>query len=84
MKGIENMVEDHPSFAGQVFAGLDEDFRRLVFGCAKNTVFEAGQYLFHEGDPANQFYLLRHGKVALQVTSPGRGALTFQTLGRVK
>ena len=75
METIENIVSDHP-----FFAGLDEGFRRLVSGCAKNVVFEAGQYLFHEGDPANQFYLLRHGKVALQVTSPGRGAITFQTL----
>ena len=43
--------------------------------------FEAGQYLFHEGEPADQFYLVRHGRVALQLTAPGRGAVTFQTLG---
>jgi CRP-like cAMP-binding protein len=43
--------------------------------------FEAGQYLFREGDPADQFYLLRQGRVALELTAPGRGAVTFQTLG---
>jgi len=52
-----------------------------VAGCAKNAHFAAGQYLFHEGEGAAQFYLLRQGRVALQITSPGRGAVTFQTLG---
>jgi CRP-like cAMP-binding protein len=52
----------------------------LVCGCAKNVRFEAGQYLFHEGEPADWFYLLRHGRVALQLTVPGRGAVTFQTI----
>ena len=50
-------------------------------GCAKNVRFEAGQYLFREGEPADEFYLLRHGRVALEITAPGRGAVTFQTVG---
>lgn len=76
VKGIDRIVAEHP-----FFAGLDEGFCRLVCGCAKNALFEAGQYLFHEGDPADQFYLIRHGRVSLQIVSPGRGAMTFQTLG---
>jgi CRP-like cAMP-binding protein len=76
MEGLERIVREH-SF----FAGLDEGFLKLVCGCAKNTRCEAGQYLFHEGEPADQFYLLRHGRVALQLSAPGRGAVTFQTLG---
>ena len=42
--------------------------------------FEAGQYLFHEGEAADQLYLLRHGRVALEIAIPGQGALTFQTV----
>ncbi len=41
--------------------------------------FEAGQYLFHEGEDADQLYLLRHGGVALELAVPGRGAVTIQT-----
>jgi CRP-like cAMP-binding protein len=74
--GLERIVREHP-----FFAGLDEGFCKLVCGCAKNVRFEAGQYLFREGEPADQFYLLRHGRVALQITAPGRGALTFLTVG---
>jgi CRP/FNR family cyclic AMP-dependent transcriptional regulator len=75
MEGLERIVREHP-----FFAGLQETFLSLVCGCAKNVVFEAGQYLFHEGESADWFYLLRHGRVALQVTAPGRGAVTFQTM----
>ncbi|MDX3966866.1 MAG: cyclic nucleotide-binding domain-containing protein [Bradyrhizobium sp.] len=76
MEGLERIVREH-----RFFAGLDDAFCKLVCGCAKNVRFEAGQYLFHEGEPADRFYLLRHGRVALEVTTPGRGAVRFQTVG---
>jgi len=75
-EGLERIIREH-----RFFAGLDDTFCKLVCGCAKNVRFEAGQYLFHEGEPADQFYLLRHGRVALEVTTPARGAVTFQTVG---
>jgi len=75
MEGLERFVREHP-----FFAGLEEGFLGLVCGCAKNVVFQAGDYLFHEGAPADQFYLLRHGRVGLEITVPGRSAVTFQTL----
>lgn len=75
MEGLERIIKEHP-----FFAGLEDKFCQLICGCAKNVRFESGQYLFHEGDPADQFYLLRHGRVALELTAPGRGAVMFQTL----
>lgn len=74
-KSLERIIREHP-----FFSGLDEAFIQLVCGCAKNVRFEAGQYLFHEGGAADQLFLVRHGRVALEVDAPGRGALTFQTL----
>jgi CRP/FNR family cyclic AMP-dependent transcriptional regulator len=76
MEGLERIVREHP-----FFAGLEDGFCKLISGCAKNVRFEAGQYLFHEGAAADEFYLLRHGRAALQLTAPGRGVVTFQTLG---
>ncbi|MFN3983830.1 MAG: cyclic nucleotide-binding domain-containing protein, partial [Caldilinea sp.] len=76
MEGLERIIKEHP-----FFAGLNEGFCQLICGCAKNARFEAGQYLFREGEPANEFYLLRDGRVALQLQDPARGAVTFQTLG---
>lgn len=75
MEGLERIIKEHP-----FFSGLGEDFCSLVCGCAKNVRFEAGQYLFREGEPADQFYLIRHGRIALELTAPGRGAITIQTL----
>ena len=44
--------------------------------------FNAGQYLFHEGEPATEFFLIRHGKVALEIAAPGqRRHRLSQTVG---
>jgi CRP/FNR family cyclic AMP-dependent transcriptional regulator len=75
MEGLQRIIKEYP-----FFAGMQDVFRELVCGCAKNTHFGAGQYLFHEGEPADWFYLIRHGRVAFQLTAPGRGAMTFQTV----
>jgi CRP/FNR family transcriptional regulator, cyclic AMP receptor protein len=76
MEGLERILAEQP-----IFSGLGGSFTALVSGCAKNVRFEAGQYLFHEGQPADEFYLLRHGRVALQLAAPGRGNVTFLTVG---
>lgn len=76
IEGLERIVKEHP-----FFAGIEEGFCKLLCGCAKNVRFEAGQYLFHESDPANEFYLIRHGRVSLELHAPERGPVTFQTLG---
>ena len=75
MEGLDGIIREHP-----FFAGLDERFVELICGCAKNVRLEAGQVLFRGGDAADEFYLLRHGRVALEIVAPGRGELTFQTL----
>jgi CRP/FNR family transcriptional regulator, cyclic AMP receptor protein len=76
MENLERILSAHP-----FFAGLDSSFIALACGCAKNARFEAGTFIFHEGEAADAFYLLREGRVALQISAPGRGASTFLTLG---
>lgn len=76
MEGLERILQEH-----RFFSGLGDAFSSLVCGCAKNVRFEAGEYLFREGESADQFYLIRHGRVALELSAPGRGAITIQTLG---
>jgi len=74
IEGMEKIVREH-----RFFADLDDDMIKLIAGCARNVVFKAGQYLFHTGEPADEFYLIRQGQVALDVVAPGRSAITFQT-----
>lgn len=75
MEGLERIIREHP-----FFAGLSEAFVKLISGCAKNVRFEEGQYLFHQGEFANEFFVVRAGRVALQVNAPQR-RVTIQTVG---
>jgi CRP-like cAMP-binding protein len=74
MRGLEEIVEAHP-----FFAGLAPEHVRLIAGCARNRVFNAGQYLFHEHEAANEFFVIRHGRVALEIAAPGRTPIVFST-----
>jgi CRP-like cAMP-binding protein len=70
-----------PSLASQpFFAGLAEPHLALLTGCASNVVFDAGELVFREGQPADRFYLLRHGRVGLEIFPPAGGPLTIETL----
>jgi CRP/FNR family transcriptional regulator, cyclic AMP receptor protein len=75
MKTLESVLIKHP-----FFENLDEPYLNLVTGCAANVKFEAGQYIYRHGEEANQFYILRQGKVALEVCPPGKTPVTVQTV----
>ena len=75
MYGLEKPIKEH-----RFFADLEPSYCEMIAGCGKNVRFEAGQYLFHEGESADQFFLIRHGRVAFEVTVPGRGAMRFLTI----
>ncbi len=76
LQTLEPLIAEHPFFRGL----LPEDVQ-LLTGCASNVVFKAGDTICREGDPANQFFVVRQGKVALEVHSPERGAVVLQTIG---
>jgi len=73
---LESIVNEHP-----FFKGLDEQYIKLVAGCAKNVRFSEGEIMFREGDPADQFYFIREGLVAVELLIPQRGYTTLQTVG---
>lgn len=72
MKTLEDLLGEHP-----FFEGLDPQHIHLIAGCASNVVFEEGEQIFKEGDDANYFYVVRHGRVALDVFVPRRGPVTI-------
>ncbi|MEJ2409183.1 MAG: cyclic nucleotide-binding domain-containing protein [Novosphingobium sp.] len=63
------------------FADFPPEFAALLAGCASNCHFKAGEYIIHEGDPADRFYLVRQGKVALEIAAPARAPVVITTLG---
>ncbi|MBV9095888.1 MAG: cyclic nucleotide-binding domain-containing protein, partial [Streptosporangiaceae bacterium] len=62
------------------FAGLGVDAMELIAGCASNVHFHDGDYIFREGEGANRFYVIRRGRVALEIRSPGQGPLLIDTV----
>lgn len=66
--------------AQSVLAGLEPADIELIAGCARNQYFAAGTFLAREDTPANQFFVVREGKVALEMHSP-TGPLLIETLG---
>lgn len=64
-----------------LFDGLSMRHLEVVTGCGRFERFPAGFMVFREGQPADRFYVLREGSIALEVASPERGPLVIQTLG---
>jgi CRP/FNR family transcriptional regulator, cyclic AMP receptor protein len=75
MKTLDQVVLE-----SAVFAGLDDVYAEHLAGCSQTVGFDAGETLFREGEPADVFYVLRRGRVALELYVPGRGALTIETI----
>ena len=76
MEGLEKILLRHP-----FFSGLEAELSTVISGCARNLRFEAGKYLFHEGEPADEFYLIREGSVALEISLTGPIACRFPHSG---
>lgn len=64
-----------------VFRGMQPRHLTLIAGCGRNLPAASGAYLLRTGEPADTFFLIRHGMVALELHAPGRGAATVETLG---
>lgn len=75
MKAIDALLADVPALAG-----IDPAQLELISGCGQNRVVPAGEYLMREGDRADDFYVIRRGRAAIEVHSPTRGALPIETL----
>ncbi len=76
MDTLERIIAEHP-----FFAGLEPYYINLLTGCAANVRFDSGTYIFKEGEEANEFYLIRAGKVALEIFPPQRKPIMLATLG---
>jgi CRP-like cAMP-binding protein len=75
METLERILAEHP-----FFQGLATNYLQLMVGCASNVRFNAGDYLFHEGEDAQKFYLLREGKVVLELPVTKHEPVSIQRL----
>jgi len=76
METLESILALHP-----FFEGFDKHYLGLIAGCAANVRFEADQFLFRDGEEANHFFIIRQGRVALEIFAPGHGPVAVDTYG---
>lgn len=72
---ISDLLAAQPLFCDLPRPDLD-----LFAGCGRNQVYPAGTYLAREGDPADSLFVLRRGKVGIELHTAG-GPLLIETLG---
>ena len=75
MRTLDELIAASP-----VFAGLSAGDLTLVAGCGSNVGFEADELIAGDGDPADSFYLVRQGRVALEMHTPTQAGLIIETL----
>src|SRR5262249_8333411 len=76
----ENSLEAHIA-AHPFLKGLSQRHLRTLVDAAMQSHFAEGELIFREGDPANRFYLIQQGKVALESSVTDRGQVLIQTIG---
>lgn len=76
MTPLELSLSRHP-----FFQQFDADHLASLAACANTAVFDAGAFLFREGEPASAFFAVQSGRVAIARVTPHEGPVTIQTLG---
>ena len=76
MKSLEVQIAEHP-----FLKGMNVPHLKTLAASAMQSHFDKGESIFREGDPANRFYLIQQGKVALESNVRDRGTILIQTIG---
>ena len=71
-----------PILAAHPFCkGLEPRYLKLILECASRETFTPGRFLCRDSEEARKFYVIHHGRVAVEIYRARRGAVTIQTLG---
>lgn len=74
---IQEILAEHP-----FFKSLESHHRLFMADCATPISVEAGNYLAHEGEASNRFYLIRQGQIEIGILTAGHGFTRLQLLNR--
>ncbi|HEU5396479.1 MAG TPA: cyclic nucleotide-binding domain-containing protein, partial [Verrucomicrobiae bacterium] len=74
---------DANTLAAQPFLkDLPAPYLELLAQQSMPSEFKAGEFILQEGSPANRFYLIQEGRVAIEAELENGGTVPVQTLGR--
>lgn len=75
METLEPILREHP-----FFKDLKPEYLKFMIGCASNVRFKEGEVILKEGEPADHFYLIRHGLIAIDIAVGHNRSITIQTI----
>ncbi len=76
MHSLEPILTEAP-----FFQGMTHEHLALLSGCASNVRYEPDEFPGRAGDPADHFWVIRKGCMALEIHAPGRGTISVGTMG---
>jgi CRP/FNR family cyclic AMP-dependent transcriptional regulator len=75
-ENLSEILRQHP-----FLADLSDKHMEVLIGCALNVRFPEGSTLIQEGQLANKLFMIRTGRVALDIDVAPKGILRIQTVG---
>jgi CRP/FNR family transcriptional regulator, cyclic AMP receptor protein len=72
---LSSQIAEH-----SVFRGIAPQYIDLLAEVAMLKEFESGEMVFREGDPANRFYLIIKGEIAIECKN-GNGQVILEKIG---
>lgn len=77
------MNDELRSACGHPFLqGLSQEYFELMADCAMPVKLEEGEWVFHEGEPANRFYLIHSGLIELHAEGKDKHSMPLEALGK--
>ena len=68
--------------AHEFFSELSEDVLKFLCECASTRKIKKGQILFRQDERADKFYVVRNGRISVQIPAIMGPALEIQALGK--
>ncbi|MGZ8928224.1 MAG: Crp/Fnr family transcriptional regulator [Methylobacter sp.] len=68
--------------AHEFFSGFSYDVLKFLCQCASTHEIKKGQTLFRQGENADKFYVVRSGRISIQMPAIMGPPLEIQTLGK--
>ncbi len=75
MQTIEQYLPEHP-----FFAGLEPAVLAQVAGCGRNVHARPGALLLRTGEHADEFFVVRRGRVAIELSPPAGGPVVLDSV----
>ena len=65
----------------EFFSGLEPEYIEFMDACASERHLDQGAVLFHHGERAERFYLVRSGRITIEIPAIQGPSLEVQNLG---